>query len=127
LSVRGTRNQYSKDNQNKFHGVARLEVRPPTTTLIEAEAWRYRGEYREAAGAVAPKVIRGPVPMSAFGGKTDIEAKLLTKDEARRIAAKYSETAGAVAIAPRKLFIFISLRGFRRDCWSQRRFAALVL
>ena len=25
--------------------------------------------------------------MSAFGGKADIEAKLLTKDEARRIAA----------------------------------------
>jgi hypothetical protein len=26
--------------------------------------------------------------MSAFGGKPEIEAKLLTKDEARRIAAK---------------------------------------
>jgi hypothetical protein len=34
--------------------------------------------------------------MSAFGGKADIEAKLLTKDEARRIA---SEAAGAIAQA----------------------------
>jgi hypothetical protein len=30
------------------------------------------GEYRQTAGAVAPKVIRVPVPMSAFGGKADI-------------------------------------------------------
>jgi hypothetical protein len=27
--------------------------------------------------------------MSAFGGKADIEAKLLTKDEARRIAVNF--------------------------------------
>jgi hypothetical protein len=31
-----------------------------------------RGEYRQAAGAVASKLITGPVPMSAFGGKADI-------------------------------------------------------
>jgi hypothetical protein len=31
--------------------------------------------------------------MSAFGGKADIEAKLLTKDEARRIAANYRQAA----------------------------------
>jgi hypothetical protein len=30
-------------------------------------------------------------PMSAFGGKADIEAKLLTKDEARRIAANIAK------------------------------------
>jgi hypothetical protein len=39
----------------------------------------------------APKRIEfiksGVKPMSAFGGKADIEAKLLTRDEARRIAA----------------------------------------
>ena len=29
--------------------------------------------------------------MSAFGGKADIEAKLLTKDEARRIAANVAK------------------------------------
>ena len=29
--------------------------------------------------------------MSAFGGKADIEAKLLTKDEARRIAANIAK------------------------------------
>jgi hypothetical protein len=29
--------------------------------------------------------------MSAFGGKADIEAKLLTRDEARRIAANIAE------------------------------------
>ena len=29
--------------------------------------------------------------MSAFGGKADIEAKLLTKDEARRIAANFAK------------------------------------
>jgi hypothetical protein len=29
--------------------------------------------------------------MSAFGGKADIEAKLLTRDEARRIAANIAK------------------------------------
>jgi hypothetical protein len=29
--------------------------------------------------------------MSAFGGKADIEAKLLTKDEPRRIAANFAK------------------------------------
>jgi len=29
--------------------------------------------------------------MSAFGGKADIEAKLLTKDEARRIASNIAK------------------------------------
>jgi hypothetical protein len=29
--------------------------------------------------------------MSAFGGETDIKTKLLTKDEARRIAAKIAK------------------------------------
>jgi hypothetical protein len=33
--------------------------------------------------------------MSAFGGKADIEAKPLNKDEARRIAVKYRQAAGA--------------------------------
>ena len=33
---------------------------------------RSRREYRQAAGAGAPKVIRVPVPMSAFGTKADI-------------------------------------------------------
>jgi hypothetical protein len=36
------------------------------------------------------RTFRDWVPMSAFGGKADIEAKLLTKDEARRIATKFS-------------------------------------
>jgi len=29
--------------------------------------------------------------MSAFGGKADVEAKLLTKDEPRRIAANFAK------------------------------------
>jgi hypothetical protein len=33
--------------------------------------------------------------MSAFGGKADIEAMLLTKDEARRIAANIAKLPGA--------------------------------
>jgi hypothetical protein len=37
------------------------------------------------------------VAMFAFGGKADIEAKLLTPNEARRIAANYCKTAGAAA------------------------------
>ena len=32
---------------------------------------RDRGEYRQAAGAGASKLITGPVPMSAFGGKAE--------------------------------------------------------
>jgi hypothetical protein len=32
--------------------------------------------------------------MSAFGGKADIEAKPLTKDEARRIAANIAKLPG---------------------------------
>jgi len=31
------------------------------------------------------------VPMSAFGGIADIEAKLITRDEARRIAANIAK------------------------------------
>ena len=34
--------------------------------------------------------------MSAFGGKADVEAKLLTKDEPRRIAANFAKLSGAV-------------------------------
>jgi len=37
--------------------------------------------------------------MSAFGGKADIEAKLLTKDEARRIAANIAKPAGVIVSA----------------------------
>ena len=33
------------------------------------------------------RTFHSQVPMSAFGGKADIASKLLTKDEARRIAA----------------------------------------
>jgi len=33
--------------------------------------------------------------MSAFGGKADIAAKLLSRDEARRIAANKAARAGA--------------------------------
>jgi hypothetical protein len=29
--------------------------------------------HRQAAGVAASKVIRGPVPMSAFGGKADMD------------------------------------------------------
>ena len=32
----------------------------------------HRGQRDEAAGVAASKVIRVPVPMSAFGGKADI-------------------------------------------------------
>src|SRR6516225_10977011 len=45
-----------------------------TAAVKEIDAARHLVEGDcEAAGAVAPKVIRGPVPMSAFGGKADIE------------------------------------------------------
>ena len=37
-------------------------------------ARRDRGEYDKAAGVAASKVIRVPVPMSAFGGKADISS-----------------------------------------------------
>jgi hypothetical protein len=35
--------------------------------------------------------IAAALIMSAFGGKADIEAKLLSRDEARRIAANIAE------------------------------------
>jgi hypothetical protein len=35
-------------------------------------AQRIASGHRQAAGVAASKVIRGPVPMSAFGGKADI-------------------------------------------------------
>ena len=37
------------------------------------------------------RTFRNRVPVSAFGGKADIEAKLLTKDVARRIAANIAK------------------------------------
>jgi hypothetical protein len=42
--------------------------------------------------------------MSAFGGKADIEAKLLTKDEARRIAAN-------IAKLPELSLVLVRVRG----------------
>jgi len=43
-----------------------------------------------AAGAILSSAQNKSAP-SAFGGKADIEAKLLTRDEARRIAANIAK------------------------------------
>jgi hypothetical protein len=40
--------------------------------------------------------------MSAFGGKADIEAKVLTRDEARRIGGEYREAAGTITVDARQ-------------------------
>jgi hypothetical protein len=59
--------------------------------------------------------------MSAFGGKADIEAKLLTKDEARRIAERnVAEVERAVRSYFNKLddlepFAYSEPHGFRAD------------
>ena len=37
------------------------------------------------------RTLRDRVPMSAFGGEADIAAKLVTRDEARRIAANIAK------------------------------------
>jgi hypothetical protein len=44
--------------------------------LTKAKARRIAGEYRQAAGVVASKLLTRPVPMSAFGGKADIETRI---------------------------------------------------
>ena len=51
--------------------------------------------------------------MSAFGGKADIAAKLITRDEARRIAA--SASAEFLEARPPALEVFIIRRDRRRD------------
>ena len=60
-----------------------FQKRPPVTSF-ETVA-------RSAFGT--KRTSRRAQPMSAFGGKADIEAKLLTKDEARRIAANIAKLA----------------------------------
>jgi hypothetical protein len=53
-----------------------------------SERAAHRRQRRQAAGIAASKVIRGPVPMSAFGGKADMVERRLLKPLLTALANK---------------------------------------